>query len=198
MRPRRVRSGTLPVASSDGGHLTPAPIRGQTGSAHWRLWRLRLPVTRSVDVVIDLTVRHLAAMSSSARGSTGRFARLTIAVATTMPANPRALTRSGSHASSATGDYFAGRRGKIRASQSSSNREIDHDRHEDIDRRARKTSRLESPLGNCRYGFFIETAAVQGLDDAYVRRASVRCDDELPAPPCLESCGGAPPPCSEA
>ena len=44
---------------------------------------------------------------------------------------------------------------------------------------ARKTSRLESPLGNGRHGFFIEAAAVQGPDDTDLRRASVACDDDF-------------------
>jgi hypothetical protein len=45
------------------------------------------------------------------------------------------------------------------ASQLSANKEVEHDRHEHVDRRGPKTSRLEPPLGNGRYGLFIEAPA---------------------------------------
>jgi hypothetical protein len=64
-------------------------------------------------------------------------------------------------------------------SQLSANREVDHDRDEHIDRSTRKTSRLESPLGNSRHSFFIEAAAIQGADDTDLRCASVACDDDF-------------------
>jgi hypothetical protein len=40
------------------------------------------------------------------------------------------------------------------------NGEIEDDVHQHIDRRDPETSRLEPPLGNGRYGFFIEASAV--------------------------------------
>ena len=65
------------------------------------------------------------------------------------------------------------------SSQLSSNREVDHDRDQHIDRRARKTSGLESPLGNGRHRFFIEAATVQRSDDMDLRRTPVASDDDF-------------------
>ena len=67
----------------------------------------------------------------------------------------------------------------IDVSRLSANPEVDHDRDQDVDRRARKTSRLESPLSDCCHGFFIEAAAVQRLDHTYLRRVSLACDDDF-------------------
>ena len=47
----------------------------------------------------------------------------------------------------------------------SANPEADINRHEDIDRRGPKTSRLEPPLGNGRDCFLIEAAGVERSDD---------------------------------
>ena len=55
--------------------------------------------------------------------------------------------------------------------------EGDFDRDEHVDRHTHTASGFESPLGNGQHGFFIETAAVQRLDDANLRGASVMCDD---------------------
>jgi hypothetical protein len=55
----------------------------------------------------------------------------------------------------------------------SPNPEVQHDGDEDIYRGACQTSRLESPLGNGRYCFFIETAAIQRPDDTDLRHAAV-------------------------
>jgi len=61
----------------------------------------------------------------------------------------------------------------------SPNREIEHDRDEDIDRGTRQASGLEPPLGDGRHGFFVEATGVQRSDDPDLRRASVACDDDV-------------------
>ena len=63
--------------------------------------------------------------------------------------------------------------------RASANLEVELDRDEHMDRRGPETPGFEPPLGNGRYGFFIETPWVQRSDDTDLRRASVACDDDF-------------------
>ncbi len=59
------------------------------------------------------------------------------------------------------------------------NPEVEHDRDEHIDGCARETPRLEAPLHDCSNRLLIQTLPVQRSNDAYLRRTTFVCHDEL-------------------